>query len=90
MIKIISFFQLALIVILFGSVTSQSMEFMNLKKRLMIKVMEDLKEKASIRCFHYIIDSASNTNVMTDLSISFKIVDHRAMRSNKIVMNTRK
>ena len=45
---------------------------------------EDLKEETSIKCFHYVVDSANNQNLITDLSVPVKIVDHKEIRFNQL------
>ena len=73
---------------LFGSITSanrfllpsavkgKSRRFMDSKKSLMFKIMEDIKEEGPIRCFHYVIDSDSHV-------ITHMIPERRSERLNR-------
>ena len=69
---------------LFCLASSQFAELINSRKRLITKVTEDLKEETSIKCFHYVVDSANNQNLITDLSVPVKIVDHKEIRFNQL------
>lgn len=71
-------------VFLFCLASSQSPELINSRKRLITKVTEDLKEETSIKCLNYVVDSANNQNLITDLSVPMKIVDHKEMRFNQL------
>ena len=69
---------------LFCLASSQSPELINSRKRLITKVIEDLKEETSIKCLNYVVDSANNQIFITDLSVPMKIVDHKEMRFNQL------
>lgn len=69
---------------LFCLTSSQSPELINSRKRLIKKVTDDLKEETSIKCLNYVVDSANNQNLITDLSVPMKIVDHKEIRFNQL------
>ena len=64
--------------------STQSSELMNSRKRLIAKVIEDLKEETSIKCLNYVVDSVSNQHLITDLSVPIKIFDHKEIRLNQL------